>query len=331
MLDPIFKNKSALRGLLIIRTIILALTAVANRAAQDNTPPPSAPKGYASDEIYYWNVHPYLELAWDKLRKQIPELNKVHPADDQSVLPEILAKTAATVDDFFLHIFDLIATEKIKQEKLSSAGLVIASERVEDNYLILRHSDELKADMVEYRMDAQGKRLDDVGLDKGFLVTFGFALTCDYFSTEFQPQSKFRYLGDQKIDSRDTYVVAFAAKPGVATLSTTMNGPIGPRVHMLLQGIAWIDKTNFQIIRMRMDLLAPHPEIGLLQQTTHLTFTKVQLPDADRDLWLPSVVKVELKLKEAQFGRLVEVDYHNEHHYSDYRRYHVAVKMRTPQ
>jgi hypothetical protein len=32
---------------------------------------------------------------------------------------------------------------------------------------------------------------------------------------------------------------------------------------MLIQGVAWVEKVNFQIIRMRMDLLASRPEIGL--------------------------------------------------------------------
>lgn len=63
----------------------------------------------------------------------------------------------------------------------------------------------------------KGNRLDHIGLDRGYVVTFGFALDSNYFSTAFQPESKFRYLGDQKIGSRDTYVVAFAQNPASPT------------------------------------------------------------------------------------------------------------------
>lgn len=65
---------------------------------------------------------------------------------------------------------------------------------------------------------------------------------------------------------------------------------------MLMQGVAWVDKANFQIIRMLMDLLALRPEIGLEQLTTVVTLSKVQLLDVATPLWLPTEVKVDLKL-----------------------------------
>jgi hypothetical protein len=139
----------------------------------------------------------------------------------------------------------------------------------------------------------------------------------------------FRYLGDQRIGPRDTYVVAFAQKPGEATLFVTMGEPGGTRVHMLMQGVVWVDMSNFQIIRMRIDLLAPRLEIGLDQQTTVVTFSKVQLLDLATPLWLPKEVKVHLKFKEldSNQGRPSEFAYRNEHHYANYRRYRVAVKL----
>ena len=78
-----------------------------------------------------------------------------------------------------------------------------------DNYLILRHLNGARADIVEYRMDGNGNRLDHPGLNKGYFVTLGFALSCNYFSTAFQPQ--------------DTHVVAFAQQPEKAALFVTMS------------------------------------------------------------------------------------------------------------
>jgi len=69
-------------------------------------------------------------------------------------------------------------------------------------------------------------------------------------------------------------------------------------VPMLIQGVAWVEKVNFQIIRMRMDLLASRPEIGLQQLTTVVTLGKVQLLDVATPLWLPKEVKVDLKFRE---------------------------------
>ena len=298
-------------------------------------PPPAhyvEPVGI-TDQLYYANAHPYLDQPLDTLDKQIPELKKLRPATDQQTLPGILQETAANVDGFFSHIVDLIASEKITQERLNGRGIVTASQQVRDNYLILRHATDFGADIVEYRMDSKGNRMDQIGLAKGYLVTFGFALSCNYFSSAFQPESKFRYLGDQRLGSRDTFVVAFAQQPGKATLYVTMAGQKGTRVYMLMQGIAWVDKSNFQVVRMRTDLLAPHSEIGLDQQTTDVTLGKVQLLDVASRLWLPSDVKVYLRFKAFDWDhhQFYEQSYRNRHHYTDYRRYRVSVKMMVSQ
>lgn len=301
-------------------------------AAKEPVPPPDQP-AEEIDPAFYANAHPYLEDPLKELCKGIPELKKVHPAADQATLPEILEKTGHNVDAFFLHVVDLIAQEKITQERLSGRGWVVSNEHVQDNYLILRHGNQLGEDFIEYRMDADGHRLDHVGLNRGYLVTTGFALISNYFSSAFQPESTFRYLGAEKIGPHDTYVVAFAQKPDRASLFVTMTGLKSTSVNMLTQGIAWVDKSTFQIVRMRTDLLAPHPEIGMDRQTTEVTFSKVQLLDVSNPLWLPSEVKVYLRFKEfdSHHHPLNEISFRNEHRYSDYRRYRVSVKMLAPQ
>jgi hypothetical protein len=288
-----------------------------------------------NDQSYYAKAHPYLDEPLTELTKRIPELKQLQPASDQSQLPSILAKTGANADDFFRHVTDLIADEKITQHRLNGKGRVTASEEVRDNYLILRHprAEGHQNDIVEYRMDASGNRLDNVGLYRGYLVTFGFALICNYFSSSFQEESTFRYLGDEKIGSHDTYVVAFAQEPGKTTLVVTMAGARGTTTRMLMQGVAWIDKGNFQILQMRTDLLAPRPELDLDRQTTEVTFDKVQLADLAAPLWLPSKVKVSLEFTkfDSEHHRSDEFGFRNEHRYSDYRHYNVSVKMLVPQ
>jgi hypothetical protein len=289
-----------------------------------------------SDEFHYANVHPYLEEPVKKLVKRIPELKSMQPAPDQQALPMILEKTGKTIDDFFHNIVDLIAREKITQEDLTTGEVGTAEgystprvvgartgESVEDDYLIVHAGKGVQQGIVEYRMDAKGNRLDEWGLNTGNPVTIGFALSCIYFSTALQSESTFRYVGEQKIGTRDTYVVAFAQRPGDATISITVRGRDGGIVHLLVQGIAWVDKGNFQIVRMRTDLLAPRPDIKWDEQTTEVTFSEVRLLDVPYPLWLPNDVKVNMTFNGHNFR--------NEHHYTNYRRYRVAVKMNAPQ
>jgi hypothetical protein len=265
-----------------------------------------------------------------QLIKRISELRGIRSEADQQELPMILREAGERLDEFFDNVVDLVSQEEIKEERLGSFGAVTASLPVRDNYLILRHANGTRAEFDEFRMDEQGRRLDEVGLQRGFIVTSGFALICRHFSTAFQPDSTFRYLGEQKIGGRETYVVAFAQRPGKAHVAVAMNGPRGIATHMLTQGIAWVDKANFHILRMRTDLLARQPQIGLDEQTTKVDFSEVTFADVATPLWLPRDVNVYVKLGKLD-DRHFEEAFRNVHRYTNYRRYRVSTKMMAPQ
>ena len=287
----------------------------------------AAPIGDISPQSYYANAHPYLEEPLEQLRKLIPELKGLQPGLDQKELPMILQKTGLQVDSFFRDTPNLIADEDVRQQEVRGTGAVYLAQEIRNQYLILLHGDRNEAHLDEYRMDAKGNRVDALSTARSyrspFLVTYGFALSGIYFSTALQSESTFRHLGEQRIGSQDTYVVAFAQRPGDATTTVTVRGAGGTAVQILVQGIAWVDKVNFEIIKIQTDLLAPRPEIGLDRQTTEVTLSEVRLRDTASPLWLPEVVKVYLKF----YG----YNFRNEHHYSNYRRYRVSAKMIVPQ
>jgi hypothetical protein len=84
-----------------------------------------------------------------------------------------------------------------------------------------------------------------------------------------------------------------------------------------------VDKDTYQIVRMRDDLLVPNAEIGLDQLTTDVSFSEVQLEDVPNPLWLPKDVTVGMEINKEK--------YRNEHHYTNYRRYRVSVKIGSSQ
>ena len=277
---------------------------------------------------YYANAHPYPTLSLEKLSQVIPDLKGLQPAADQQQLPTILEKAGAEVDEFFRNVVDLTAREEITEERLNGQGKVTKHLQVEDNYLIIRRGTEIFGQVREYRMDTKGNPVDEVGLNKGFFDTANFALDHVYLASAFQSESTFSFLGEQKIDSRDTYVVAFSQRPGEATIAVTMERrkPFPVLVSMLVQGIVWIDKSNFQIIRLRTDLLAPRREIDLDRLTTTVTFKEVELPALATPLWLPSTLQVDAQFAVPTTGNY-ERTFHNEHRYSDYQRYRVSSKV----
>lgn len=278
----------------------------------------------ASDEgpRHAANAGTYIDAPVAELVERVPELKTLQPAPDQQELPLILQRMGQSEDDFAAIVGDLIAREYVTEEKLTGKGDIAAKRSFQDNYLILHHGNEWGAS-AEYRMDDKGHRLGPKGLERGYLVTSGYALSSIGFSTAVQSRSKFRYLGEEEIDLRKTYVLGFVQKPGEATFLTTMSLNESAAMVMLTQGLLWVDKDSFQIIRMRTDLLAQQNGIRLDQLTTEVTFFEVHLQDVAKPLWLPSDVDVYLTIDNRKF-RTVQ-------HYTNYRRYRVSVKIGASQ
>lgn len=271
---------------------------------------------------YYANAHPYLEEPLHRLIKHIPELGTLRPARDaEESLPVILMHTGMRVHELFDNMVDLAAREEVAQQILTHQGSMMTSQRVHYNYLIVLNADTNPPRYEEYRTDGEGKRSEQAGSEQGYAITTGFALKCIYFLPALREDSTFRYLGDQMIGAKDTYVVAFAQRPAQASFWGTVTGDWGT-VRILDQGIAWIDKNTFQILRLRTDLLEPHSEIGLARQTTEINFGAVQIPDVPAPLWLPSEAVVDADFQGHTFR--------NEHHYNEYQRFRVSVKMGEP-
>ena len=278
-------------------------------------------------------LYSYVEEPLDQLIKRVPELKGIGPAANQGELAIILRRTGATVDEFFADVVDVIAHEEIVQERLRPTvvnggmpgGLVDFKTRTRDSYLILRQRNGSRAQIDEFRMNDEGLRIDEVGLEKGFFMTSGFALSIVHFPSLVQWESKFLHLGDQKISGKDTYVIAFAQLPSEARSTVTFRAE-GAKVNLCVQGIAWVDKANFQIVQMRTDLLAPRVDIGLDEQTTEIRFKEVRFSDLAVPLWLPRDVNINVKFTA---GASIEI-VRNTHRYTDYRRYHVSTKIVAP-
>ncbi len=272
-------------------------------------------------QSYFADAHPYLEEPLEQLIREIPELKGVEPAENQDELPVILRGTGRTVEAFFKDVVNLVAHEEVKQERINGKGKTTANRQRRYDYMILIHRDEKPPRVEEYRTNANGNPAEQDGFADGYSITSGFGLKCIHFWLGLQWDSTFRYLGDQTIDGRDTYVVAFAQRPGRSTVTTRATGTWGT-VILLAQGIAWVDRSTFQILRMRTDLLAPRNDIGLEQETTQLRLDEVQLPGVPEPLWLPSEVQVTAKFN-GQYFR-------NEHRYPEYKLFRVSAKIVAP-
>lgn len=271
-----------------------------------------------SEQSYYLNARPLLDYPRQDLLRAVPELRGLEPAANQDELASILDKAGKVTEDLLGSMPNLVSHEEVTQQKLRAPGSVMDHRRLEFDYMILIHQQDEHVTLDEYRAGPDGSRLETQGLEEGYMLTRGFASEWLHFLPPNRPAARFRYLGQQTNDGLRCYVVAFAQKPGFATITGTVVYQ-GTSVCILYQGIAWIDEASFRIVRLRTDLLAPRPDIGLERQTTELHFGEVRLPQAVSALWLPQEVIVTTDMRDHLFRNI--------HRYSGYRLFKVETRI----
>jgi hypothetical protein len=274
-------------------------------------------------------VHPDLQVyaraasvvdqSFEDLKGTFPrELEDVEFDESQSQLPSILERVSASIETFFRNFPNTSCREKVRQESLKPDGSVGAHLEQEYQYLIFMKTSDPGTDWEEDRADGKGHPIRPITSAKLPFLTSGYAMSSAYFHPSHRFGSRFRYLGRRRSAPHE-HVIAFAQNPAMEDLlgrfiANVRVGTVGvttKSVVTMVQGIAWIAPETFQIVRMRTDLLAPRPDVGLTRQTSEISYSEVGFPDITTRFWLPQDVTVTLEWQ----GQT----YRNTHVYSEYR------------
>jgi len=304
----------------------------------------------------YAKVRSVLNQSPQDLAKAIPELAGMPVTSDQTELEAVLRKVGEGVEAFLKNFPNTVSLEHVHQERLGKDGKVMRSLDQDFQYLLLSHADKWSLGIDELRTTSQGASTALGGLDQGLMLTGGFASVSMLFHPAYQDGAGFRYLGRQSSGEKEVsntvgvqevvktsdgrklllkpdgtwteakeelppgkglHVIAFAQKPETARSTERFTTEDGSAL-ILVQGLAWIDPTTFQIVRLRTDLLAPQPKLRLQRQTTEIQFGEVSFKEVATPLWLPREVSVTVELR----GRV----YRNSHRYSDFKLFNVETK-----
>ena len=275
-----------------------------------------------------------------RLEKVIPDLKRLQPSDDQTGLTAILDKIGANTVEIVRKTPNLISHESVVTEQRGVKTLQNYS------YLILPHlGDANSAVFEEFRVDlATGARFETAQIAKdadanssaessslelpslsrsvlaseGAPASQGFGTAWLNFYPFNRALSEFRYLGQQKMDGHATLVVAFAQKPASVTLPAKLFFE-NRTVPMFMQGVAWVDASDFRIVRLRTDLLAPPPGVDLRQLTADIHFSQVRISGLATPLWLIREVTVTSDIGGATQREI--------HVYSKYRLFRARTKI----
>jgi hypothetical protein len=257
----------------------------------------------------------YVGMTPAELAKHVPELKHLVPASSQELLPEILRRVGATVAEFFDNFSNTTCTEHVVSAVDAPGEPLAAHYDAKLNYVALVKPGGDKTRLEEYRTDSKGKV---VHLEsQRTVVTIGFVSMTIHFHPRFQADSRFSYLGREKVAGQDAYVVAFAQRPGVAR-RTSLAVFKDRTASVLVQGVAWIDPVNFRILRLRTDIERPDSTVSLVRETTEIDYFEVTFKQSGKSLWLPRRVNVS-----GQMGRYT---YQNLHGYSNYRLFVVQTE-----
>ena len=272
----------------------------------------------------------YIDQPIDQLKKIVPHLSPIkleaglHGSDPGAATPSqdntefILSKTAAVVADLLHRMPNLIATEEVVRQPIFHRTVPQYDTRFY-SYRIVHKQKPSGGDAIdEFRTDARDQPIDSSANNASRPLGIGFATMWLFFLPGNLHESRFSYLGQQSIDHRQTYLLAFAQIPQNAGLGVAIEFGSG-QCSTPLQGVAWIDQSTFQIVRMQTDLLSPLPDIQLNQLRSILTYGSVKIASLKLLLWLPSDVETSW-----------QTAYHSgkeSHRYSHYRLFQATMKI----
>jgi hypothetical protein len=278
------------------------------------------------EKTIWASAKPYLAYSLPSLEAAVPELKGLQPATSQNELNMLIHRTGETCVELLRHMPNVIAHEEvITRERtvslISHGGVAgkridLKPRRQQFEYLLLSHRTADGGVLDEYRTDKHGRPI--TGSSDDAQLTQGFVNDWLHFYPGNLGESQFRYLGQQDIDNHHTFVIAFAEMPEAMKFPAQFRLG-GSLISILLQGVAWIDSSDFRIVRMREDLLAPRPDIYLNQFTAEIHFGEVNISKATSSLWLPQQVEIEWEFRGILFQRL--------HSYSDYRLFAAKAKI----
>jgi hypothetical protein len=291
--------------------------------------------------------HTYVDDSVEELKKAVPALHGVkfderpNTADSAAgdLTRSILDKTSAVTAEMFHRIPNLIAKEDVQQTIVSSGARLVSvqgsrpqyagesltgtqhRDRVYNYRIVPKGNAGIGEALDEFRTDSHDHLITDPDKDPDSPRSTGFATSWLFFVPGNLKESRFRYLGEQKIGNHETYVVAFAQMPGRTHMDTVVHTP-GGGCATYSQGLAWIDESTYRIVRMQTDLLNPIASLQLDQLRSVLNYGEVKIKKLNLTLWLPSDVETSWVS-----GQRTEDELHQ---YSDYRLFVSTVTILPP-
>jgi hypothetical protein len=274
-----------------------------------NVAPPESSGAHHSDPVVEVNFPNFTSCTIQELQLAVPELKGLRPSADQEQLLPVLEKVGVKTLDIARNTPNLIARERVTESPQGSRQT-----RHDYDYIILARLEKQMVTLDEFRLDLKsGQKFqtdelvnaDPAHWDElqrasnetvnaktaGPPMSQGFASSWVHFHPSNRARATYRFLGEENMDGHRTLVLAFAEKPASVLMPAIFRYQ-DKTAPMFLQGIAWVEPSDFRILRLRTDLLSPVPEVSLLRWTANIQFDLTPVEQLPAPLQLPRRVVV---------------------------------------
>lgn len=235
-------------------------------------------------------------------------------AGDLPDVQPVLTKARALVQDFAERLNSIRYEEEIVQEKLKNDGKVQYQQQTLFDSLVLLRFNNGEINVEESRLVE--KRPPRAEL-RPLVQSSGFSTLAMIFHPYYESSFQFARLEDDAINGKRLARVSFEYVPGQRS-PTLYQMPSGNKP-LSLSGTAWIDPDSGEIYRIVADVGSTLEDLGLKVLHTELEYAPVTFVGDPQVRWLPVGATIDLETPHQHWRNI--------HHFSNYRRYAVDVKI----
>ncbi|MGC1483417.1 MAG: tetratricopeptide repeat protein [Candidatus Acidiferrum sp.] len=197
-------------------------------------------------------------------------------------LNDVLAKAGAQLERLPQTLDRFSATETIENQEVNADGLASKSQSISFAYVVSIHETRHGAlDVEEYR---NGK--DDDSIFPDHFATHGLPSQVFVFHPYYQGDFDMKCEGLARHGTGFAWQVRFEQKKDTPS-RMQVHYLNGRRYPVALKGRAWIDASNYQVIRLESDLREQIKAAALYAQHTDIDYGPVHFRKDNIDLWLP--------------------------------------------
>jgi tetratricopeptide (TPR) repeat protein len=184
------------------------------------------------------------------------------------------------------------ADETIEHQSVNEKGVALKASKVTFAYVVSIHETRHGfLNVEEYRNGTQ-----DPNVFPDHLATRGLPSQVFLFHPYYQSDFEMKCEGLARQGTGFAWQIHFRQKRDVPS-RMQVHYLNGKRFPVPLKGRAWIDATNYEVVRLQTDIREPVKEAGLYAQHTDIEYGPVRFQRNNLDLWLPIRAEIYMQTR----------------------------------